>query len=373
MQINQCLKIYSILFLFGLICAAGCDSSKTRTGKFNEEQMKSFPLAKRKMTRMPAGGLVLSVGEETITTDEIADAFNSSLTAMALVADEKSFYATAKPAIQDMVKAKVVDILLYEQAKNEAPDNIDEKMEQAVKAEVDNFVARHDGNYAEAQKALKLEGKDWQQFRDQMKKIILMQSYIQQKIPEDMPVTHGEMMEYYDQLGPEKYRWDGYIEFRLIDIKTDQVDPNHPAIEKARQIIQMARGGQDFGELAKKYSQGHRASAGGLWEKVTAGNLASPYDVIEKEAQGMVVNEISEPIKTDGHIFIIQLEDKKEAGSIPFEEVQDEIEADIKSIKRRVEFEKMYSKLLSQANISNMEGFINYCVELAFRKASIRR
>lgn len=363
----------SVLFLCGLICAAGCDSSKTRTGKFSEEQMKNFPLAKRTTNHLPAGGLVLSVGEETITADEVADTFNSTLTAIALVADEKSFYATAKPAIQDLVKAKVVDILLYEQAKNEAPDNIDEKMEEAVKAEVDNFVAKHDGNYAEAQKALKREGKNWQQFRDQMKKIILMQNYIQQKIPEDMPVTHDEMIEYYDQLRSEKYHWNGYIEFRLIDIKTDQVDPNDSPMEKARQIVQMARAGYDFDELARKYSQGHRASAGGLWEKVTEGNLASPYDVIEKEAQSMDVNQISEPIETKGHIFIIRLEDKKEAGSIPFEQVQDEIEADIKSIKRRLEFEKMYSRLLAQANISNMEGFINYCVELAFRKASMRR
>lgn len=373
MHIDQWLKTCSILFLCGLICTAGCDSTKTKTGKFNEEQMKNFPLAKRTTDRLPAGGLALSVGEETITADEVADTFNSTLTALALVADEKSFYATAKPAIQDMVKAKIVDILLYEQAKNKAPDNIDEKLEQAVKAEVDNFVARHNGNYAEAQKALKLEGKNWQQFRDQMKKIILMQSYIQENIPQDMPVTHSEMIDYYDQLGLEKYHWSGHIEFRLIDIKTDQIDPNHPAMEKARQVVQMARAGHDFGELAKKYSQGHRASAGGLWDKVTAGNLASPYDVIEKEAQSMDINQISEPIKTDGHIFIIQLEDKKEAGSVPFEQVQDEIEADIKSIKRRVEFEKMYSRLLAQANIGNMEGFINYCVELAFRKASMRR
>jgi len=373
MHVNQCLKICSILFLYGLICAAGCDSSKTKTGKFNEEQMKNFPLAKRKMTRIPAGGFVLSVGEDTITADEIADAFNSTLTARALVTDKESFYVTARPAIGDMVKAKVVDILLYEQAKNEASDSIDEKMEQAIRTEVDSFVARHDGNYAEAEKTLKSEGKSWQQYRDQLKKIILMQSYIQQKIPEDMPVTHGEMIDYYDQLRSEKYHWEGYIEFRLIDIKTDQIAPNNPAIEKAKQIVQMARGGHDFAKLAKEYSQGHKASVGGLWEKVTTGNLASPYDVIESQAQHMAINQISEPIKTDGHIFIIQLEDKKEAGSIPFDQVQDEIEADIKRIKKRVEFEKMYAKLLEQANISNMEGFVNYCVELAFHKASIRR
>lgn len=360
------------MFLCGLICAAGCDSSTTRTGKFNEEEMKNFPLAKRITDRLPAGGLVLSVGEETITANEVADAFNSTLTATALVTDEESFYATAKPAIQDMVKAKVVDILLYERAKNEASESIDDKMEQAIKAEVDNFVARHDGNYAEAQKALKREGKSWQQFRDQMKKIILTQSYIQQKIPQDMPVTHSEMIDYYDQLKSKKYHWEGYIKFRLIDIRTDSLDPNHPAIEKARQIVQMARGGYDFGELAKKYSQGHKASSGGLWEKVTVGNLASPYDVIEEEAQHMAINQISEPIETDGRIFIIQLEGKREAGSIPFDQVQDEIEADIKNIKRRVGYEKMYSKLLVQANVSNLDGFINYCVELAFRKASMR-
>ena len=121
-------------------------------------------------------------------------------------------------------------------------------------------------------------------------------------------------------------------------------------------------------ELAKENSRGHRAQMGGLWEKVTIGSLAKPYDILETYALKMQPGQVSVPIESYGHIFIIKLEEKTEAGCEPFEKVQQRIEAEIRFRRRKARFDEMVSKIIDQAHIEDMDRFVDFCVETAYRR-----
>lgn len=388
-------------FIYTLVCwscmgvllfAGGCQSGEDGQGKFTEDQMAAFGLAESQNLPEPSGGLVLSVNKETITVDEIVSPLIESLKPMTAGGDFQRFERHAKPIIEKVVLNKTTYILLYQEAKKQAAGNINEDaLEKAVQSEVNKFMAKYHGNRAEAEKAIKEIGMDWPRFRDYQKKLLLTEFYISQKLSKDKPVAHSELLAYYEAMKDEYFRWEGQIQFRLIDIVIDKVEPaefseaggqpgysllrqdeskKEVALKRAKEVLEKIGAGEDFAKLAQEYSDGHRAKYGGLWTPVTTGSLISPHDILEDQAEKMRPPEVSEPIEADGHIFIMKLEDKKEAGYKPFEEVQQRLEAQIRFQRRNAQLDEMVAKLLKQANVADMETFIDFCVETAYRRST---
>jgi parvulin-like peptidyl-prolyl isomerase len=350
----------------------GCGQSEK--GRFSEEQMSSIPLAKRSSLPEATGGLVLSVSDQTITANEIIKPMQDKFEQVASGRSYAQFRRLVRPSISKAVSNKVADILLYEKARETAPENIEEAVDKAVDMEVNRFVAQYHGNYADAQKAIEDMGYDWSSFRDYQRKFLMTQSYVAKTMDEEMPVTHQELLDYYDKVKDQRFVWDSTLKFSLIDIVPEQlevasnetVDKQAAAMQVAKDLVHRIRSGQDFADIARQYSHGHRAIMGGQWREVTKGSLASPYDVIEKKAENMHQGQVSDPIKADGHIFIVKLHEKRKGGVEKFEKVQPQLEAELKFQRKREKWEKMVTDLIDQANIADLEGFIEYCIRQAY-------
>ena len=373
MKINRFCNMVTRYFLFFvMLFTVGCADSKSDTGKFTDEQMETFALSSDQDLPDMSGGLVLSIGSETITVDEIVSVVMKMLNEEVGTNDFGQFRQQVGPAVSRLIRSKITDILLYEEAKRSVSDGMDEHLDKVVEGEVNRFVADYDGNVAKAQEAIEAMGFDWQGFRDYQKKLILTQSYLQRKMTDETPVTHGELLDHYNANKAERFRWKETVEFSLIDIVVDKVEPGKPseqaAFDMGSELVKRIRQGEDFGEIAKEHSHGRRASMGGRWSAVTLGSLASPFDVLESYFPGMEPGEISDPIKAKGHVFIIKLESKIPGGERSFEEVQDEIEAEVVVERRARRYEEMVLKLIAQANISNLNEFLEYCIETAYRR-----
>ena len=111
------------------------------------------------------------------------------------------------------------------------------------------------------------------------------------------------------------------IRFRLIDIQPDKLeleDPNDDPWQLGNrivnQLLSLIKSGEDFGELAKKYSHGDWRAFGGLWRSLQPSSLAEPYDILAAEADKIEPGEVAGPIVTKQHIFIMKLQEKQIAG-----------------------------------------------------------
>ncbi|MCD6393563.1 MAG: peptidylprolyl isomerase [Planctomycetes bacterium] len=381
-------RINLILFLIclaGLSLSAGCENAAQKTGKFTDEEMEQIPLARRADPAAHSDGLVLSVKSETITIGEVVTPVINILEGnVAAGSSWEDFSAQARPVVKDAVISKITDILLYQEARKDAPENIDELLDSAVENEVKKFIASHGDNYALAQEAIAEQGMDWRQYREFQKKMLLTrQYYVSQSLLEDKPISHSQMLEYYEAMQQKGFQftrllsredviWEGFTEFRLIDIKLDNdkmevgdgETRKDAAIRKAAELIDRIKQGEDFGELAKVYSDGHRKEMGGLWTRVSEGSsLNPPHHVLPPLAEKMEVGEVVGPVESDGHIFIMKLEDKKKSGVASFEDLQPRIEQEIQMSRRKVRFDKLIGKLMNRANISGLDRFIDVCVE----------
>ncbi len=362
------------------IFIGGCgDKDK---GKFTEEELAKMPLAQREGFPACSGGLVLKVNDDVLTMEEIIGPTSKFLEDLVGDSDLEEFKERIRPQFERFVWNRITDLLLYQQAKKDLPENAAEPLEKAVEEELSKFVAGFGGDYAVAERALKEKGLDWDKFREEQKKFIVTQLFLSEQLKDDEPVTHRELLEYYNEIKNELYATGGTIEFRLIDLPGRQagIQPEDGGQETedraatvserklAEQLIERLKKGEDFGELAKEYSYGHRAAQGGLWNPVQLGSLAEPYDVLEKAAAKLQVGQIAGPVETDGHIFIMKLESKREQNFKPFEEVQHEVEKRLIFKRRQDTLENLVDKYVKQADIGDTETFIDMCLDEIYRK-----
>ncbi|MFA5422279.1 MAG: peptidyl-prolyl cis-trans isomerase, partial [Phycisphaerae bacterium] len=319
----------------------------------------------------PSGGFVLAVGQDTITSDDISGALMQRLTPLAQQSSYEQFVNQAMPVVAMALRDKVVDILLYERAKAAAPEEIDEQLDKAVESEMRRFIVSFGGDYAKAEEFLKnYYGMGWKEFRDHQRRMILSSSYLQGRLEEKKPVTYSQIRQYYDQ-HQDLYKKDPTVTIRLIDINTSLFN-NEPNAGKqlADEVIKKLEAGENFGELAKQYSNGYRASTGGLWQPVNPVSLAEPYDILAEKAGQMQIGEIAGPIEKQGHIFIMKLEDKDTGTVAPFETVQAEIEQIILLERRRKSFDDVMDKIVEEAAISGLDEFALFCLQEIYQQAN---
>jgi parvulin-like peptidyl-prolyl isomerase len=365
----------AFLTVLMLLLIAGCGGGDGSKPKFTEEELSLIPLAQREGLPEASGGFVLAVGGETIPSDEIiTEPLLEYFRPIAQKSSFEQFKEQAGPELEQLLATRVSNILLYQQAKRDTGVDIEDALEKATEAEVRNFVASFEGDYAKAEQALKKMGMDWRSFREYQKKMILSQDYIRQQLPEHRPVTYSELVSCYNELKEEFFAIPATITFRLIDIQISKLkaaDPNRSQLEQARELANELVGrlqkGEDFGELAKQYSHDYRASFGGLWKPVQPQSLAKPYDILAAEAEKIEPGQIAGPIGGGEHIFIMKLEEKKPKSFQPLENVQKEVEAKITFDRRKKTVDEFSAKLVQEAALNERGKFIDFCLKKIYR------
>ncbi len=364
---NQIFVVIVIMLLF----ISGCGSNKP---KLSQEELDMLPLAQRDGVPAPSGGFVLAVGGETITDEEVVAPLMETFRPLAESASFEDFTIKAKPQIEQVIIRKVFDILIFQQGKKNMGEQFEDALDKAVDSEVRKFVVSFEGDYAKAEQAIKDMGMDWADFRKYQKRMILSQSYIASQLPDQKPITYSEMKDSYRSMKDKVFGQQAMLKFQLIDIEISKLkvaDPNKDsrlqAKELAEQLIGRLNADEDFGELAKQYSHGHRKLFGGLWKPIKPDSLAKPYDVLAAEAEKLDQGQLAGPIESGGHFFIMKLLERQQESTIPFEKVQKEVEARITFARRKQAIDELSAKLVQQASLANREKFQDFCLEKIYR------
>jgi parvulin-like peptidyl-prolyl isomerase len=369
---------YICLSVLILVLLGGCNSGTTEAEKERQALTQKIELVEAE------GGYVLMVGGETLTSDEIIDSrtrLNGLYVSpkeyfkpVAQANDFEQFKERAKGQLEEIIMAKITNMLFYQHAKRQAGSNVDEGLEKAAQNEYRKFVLGFAGNEARAEDELKQRKMDKKSFMEEQKKSLLIQWYLASKMPNNIPVTYHEMMDCYDRIKDKYFARAAKIRFRLIDIQPEKLeltDPNEDrqqlAKEWANKLLELIKSGEDFGELAKKYSYGNWREFGGLWRSVQPSSLAAPYDVLATEADKMEPGDVTGPIVTRQHIFIMKLEEKQIAGYEPFEDVQDLVKQKILLDRHNEVIDKLNADIRREAKLSNTDKFVDFCLEKIYR------
>jgi peptidyl-prolyl cis-trans isomerase C len=116
----------------------------------------------------------------------------------------------------------------------------------------------------------------------------------------------------------------------LIQVKKDADQTAWDAAKKKAEMIQKeaSKDDVDFAELAKNKSEGPSASQGGDLGFFPRGRMVPEF---EKVAFSMKPGDISEPVRTAFGWHVIKVVERHEAGPVPFEEVSEDLAAQMKN------------------------------------------
>jgi peptidyl-prolyl cis-trans isomerase D len=149
----------------------------------------------------------------------------------------------------------------------------------------------------------------------------------------------------------DRYKEPKQVKARHILFKLEGNDPKKDAEvrKRAEEVLKRAKAGENFAELAKKYSEGPTAKNGGDLGYFSQGQMVKPF---EEAAFSMKPGEISGLVKTRFGYHIIKVEDVKEAHTKTLEEARPEIEKQLKEIQ----VTDIVAELADQAYDQAMQG-----------------
>jgi peptidyl-prolyl cis-trans isomerase D len=162
-------------------------------------------------------------------------------------------------------------------------------------------------------------------------------------------VTDEEARQYYTQHLSD-YRISDRVKVAHILFKTAGKAPAEAATieKKARDVLNQIKGGTNFADLAKKYSEDTSASDGGEIGWVVRGQTVKEF---EDTAFSMKPGQVSDLVKTVYGIHILKLEDKQTAHLQSFGEVKGSILAELEKQRVADAQEKLADDLESQLRL----------------------
>ncbi|MGO9641474.1 MAG: peptidylprolyl isomerase [Candidatus Acidiferrales bacterium] len=166
-------------------------------------------------------------------------------------------------------------------------------------------------------------GIDFEDYKNNIRTRLLTQQVIQREVGERIIIDHEEIAQYYKD-HPDEFTRPEQVVLREIFINTDKKAASEiPALrKKADNMLERVHNGDDFGELAKHFSDGGTAAQGGELGTFQRGQLAKD---IEDKVFKMNRNDVTDVIETKTGFLILQVEQHYSAGLQPLDTVEEEV------------------------------------------------
>jgi len=174
------------------------------------------------------------------------------------------------------------------------------------------------------EQAVSGQGMNWEDFKNNIRTGLLTKKVIQSEVGSHINVTKEEIQKYYDEHKSEFVRPE-QVALRSIEINTTGKDEAEVAElkKKAETALKRIQDGEDFGEIAKRYSDGSTAKQGGYLGVYKRGELSKE---LEDTVFSMKKNGLTGVMETKQGFLIMQVLEHYDEGEQALAKVQNEIE-----------------------------------------------
>jgi len=263
-----------------------------------------------------SGNTVAVVGKEKITKDQLYKALVE---------------ANGEQVLNTLIVKKIIQLEAKKQNIKVTKDEI--------QAEIDKTI-ENIGSEEAYKNALEYYGIT----EDRLKADIELNLYVNKLLEPKIKITENEMKNYFEE--------------NKDDFKQEeQVKASHILVddeETAKEIKQKLDNGEDFAELAKKYSTDTTTKdKGGDLGYFTKGKMEKEF---ENAAFSLKVGEISNPVKTQYGYHIIKVVDKKEGKEANYEESKEEIKEKLFEEKLPDAYQSWIEEKMKEYNV---QTFLN--------------
>ena len=173
------------------------------------------------------------------------------------------------------------------------------------------------------EKAVESQGLNWEDFKNNIRNGLLTKKVISSEVGSHISIDKEEVQKYYDAHKQDFIRPE-QVALRSIEINTAGKDEAEVAElkKKADTALKRIKDGEDFGEIAKRYSDGATAKQGGYLGQYKRGELSKQLeDVVFK----MKKNDLTDVMETKQGFLIMQVLEHYDEGQQSLAKVENEI------------------------------------------------
>jgi peptidyl-prolyl cis-trans isomerase SurA len=232
---------------------------------------------------------------------------------------KKAWDDNKRKALDAMVDSKLIQQQAAELKLGVTTEEVDRAIEQVKQQN-----KLDDNTFTDA---LKSQGYTMDAYRKSLRKQILELKVVSQAVRSRVSVGDEEVRTYYKQNEKALSGSDRQVRLRQILITMSDKANDEAEVERkkrvAMKVVELAREGHSFAELAKQYSddEGTKAAGGDLGF-LSKGTLV---DELDEAVQAMEPGDVRGPIRTARGWIVLQLVERKAADLRPFDEVKEQL------------------------------------------------
>jgi len=216
-----------------------------------------------------------------------------------------------------------------------------------IKSITDRIMSRF-GTEDEFEKALLDSGLSYREFEERHREQLLIKKLVTFEVQSKVSVSPGEIEDFYRQ-NPERFTGPETWRFSHILIRKKIPGEKDPEAEKlAQSLLKRIRKGEDFGAIAKEYSEGPHKERGGDLGYVPRGMLLKE---VEAFLGTLSIGEITPVVETHAAYNLFQMNDRREKSLIPLNAAEQDIHKLIRAEKIKKRYEEWIKELKKDAYI----------------------
>ena len=322
------------------------------------------------------GGTAVQVNADAVSSSQVVASLrgrvNEKLLQLADSLDQEHITRAAENLVAQQVMINVYNLLLYQHVIGDLDknSNFERMMEFALTEQRKQIINQYGSSEAAALAALAKEGIRIDDLLEERKRELAIESYRRTHFNPTLAITRSRMMQHYRRHLSDKYSRKASIRFQLIDIQVDRFTEQDDAGQNAPALLAKAQAelawrriqaDEDFTPLVREYSHGFRKPYDGIWGPYQPDSLQEKYQPVVKALQKIEVGKTTGIIEAENRFFLAKLLDRQNAGTIPFSEVQAEIQQTIIQQRWQTYRNNLHQTLLEKATLGNLELFTSRC------------
>ncbi|HUS45846.1 MAG TPA: peptidylprolyl isomerase [Phycisphaerae bacterium] len=281
--------------------------------------------------------ILAEVNGEVITREDILGPLRPQIKKWREELSPEEFKARCRYVVDLKLRRAISERLVVQEAKRLLSEQQKEQVE-ATLGQILKDLAAEAGSMLLLEERLKLEGTTVEEGMVKERERLLVQRFLREHVAPTIHITHSELLDYYNEVRDQHYVKPTRVRMWLIAIHKAEFPDAAQAQALAGAVRQRAAAGEDFAKLAERYSHGVMAKKGGDWDYLTEGSFR--VKAVDDALFALERGRVGPLVETDDAFYIVKAEDRQEGRTVPFTEVQDELEDELR--------DRRYNEVVSQ-------------------------
>jgi peptidyl-prolyl cis-trans isomerase SurA len=205
------------------------------------------------------------------------------------------------------------------------------------------------------EKAIEGEGMSWEDYKAQIRNSLLTQEVIGKEMHGRIIIGDDEIKKFYED-HPKEFTRPEQVVLGEIFLSTTDKSPEEMAViqRKAEDYLNRLKKGEEFSEMAKRYSEGSTAKEGGPLGTFERGQLSKQ---LEDATFSLNKGGLTDVIQTKTGFEVLKVVDRYQAGLQPLEKIRREIENEIYMKKMQPTLREYLAQLREESYVTVKPGF----------------